>query len=57
MIASSMYLRVQKECSRTPSQCRPARRSMPGPTAAMVTGISGRPVGFGENTGVIRVKR
>ena len=35
---------------------RPASRSMAGPTAAIVIGTIGRPVGGGENAGVISVK-
>ena len=52
---SSMYLRVQKPCSRTPSHVSPATRSIAGPTAAIVTGIGGWWVETGVKFGVISV--
>jgi len=54
---SSMYLRVAKGWSRTPSASRAAVFSMSGPTAAMVTGTMGRWLGPGENSSFIRLKR
>ena len=46
--------REHSGCSRTPSATWPATRSIASPTAAMVTGTIGRPVGSGEKSGVIR---
>ena len=54
MQTCSRYAREHSGCSRTPSATWPATRSIASPTAAMVTGTIGRPVGSGEKAGVIR---